>query len=152
MGVIDTLNISASGLTAQRLRMDLIAQNIANASTTRGADGEPYRRRTLVFAERTTSSFESILFENQSNYSYAPSFTGRGVRVTGIVEDHVNEMRKVYDPAHPDSDEDGYVTYPNVNPITEMTNLIDATRAYEANVTAMNATKSMLLKTLEIGQ
>lgn len=152
MGVIDTLNISASGLTAQRLRMDLIAQNIANSSTTRGADGEPYRRKTLVFAERTTNSFESILSESQTNYSYAPTFTGRGVRVTAIVEDHVTEMKLVYDPSHPDADEEGYVTYPNVNPVTEMTNLIDATRAYEANVTAMNATKSMLLKTLEIGQ
>ena len=77
---------------------------------------------------------------------------GSGVKITSIVEDHVSSMRTVYDPSHPDADEDGYVTYPNVNTVTEMTNLIDATRSYEANVTAFNATKNMALKGLELGK
>lgn len=152
MGAIDTLNISASGMTAQRLRMDLIAQNIANVSTTRGADGQPYRRQTLVFAEREVNSFESMLNASQNEFSYSSAFQGTGVKVTAIVEDHVTAMKQVYDPAHPDSDEDGYVTYPNVNAVTEMTNLIDASRAYEANITALNTTKSMLLKAMDMGK
>lgn len=149
MGAIDAMNISASGMTAQRLRMDLISQNIANVSTTRDANGEVYRRKTLVFAEKKNNSFQSILNKNNS---YSSALSGVGVKVTAIVEDHVTAMKQVYDPSHPDSNDEGYVTYPNVNTVTEMTNLIDASRAYEANVTALNATKSMLLKTLDMGK
>ena len=148
-GLFSTLNISASGMTAQSMRMDTIAENIANVNTTRDENGNVYRRKTVVFAEKTENAFQYALEQSQSQR--AVSTTGNGVKVTAIVEDHVTSMVKVYDPAHPDADEDGYVTYPNVNTVTEMTNLIDATRSYEANVTAFNATKNMLLKGLEVG-
>jgi len=150
MGIFNALNISASGLTAQSVRMDLISQNIANANTTRDKNGEPYRRKTVVFAERGTDPFKTAL--SKSMTKHASTKNGNGVKVTSIVEDHVTAMAKVYDPSHPDADEDGYVIYPNVNTVTEMTNLIDATRGYEANVTAFNATKNMLLKGLELGE
>lgn len=149
-GIFNGLNISASGLTAQSLRIDTISQNIANVNTTRDKDGNPYRRKTVVFAEKTDNAFQYAL--QMSQQSRATEINGNGVKVTAIVEDHVTAMTKVYDPAHPDADEDGYVTYPNINTVTEMTNLIDATRSYEANVTAFNATKNMLLKGLELGK
>ncbi|MDE7299268.1 MAG: flagellar basal body rod protein FlgC [Lachnospiraceae bacterium] len=150
MASIDALNISASGMSAQRLRMDLIAQNIANVNTTRDENGQVYRRKTLVFQARTQDTFSTMLA--QSSRTNASELVGNGVRVTGIAEDHVTAMKTVYDPGHPDADEDGYVTLPNVNTVTEITNLIDATRAYEANITAFNATKNMLLKGLEVGK
>lgn len=150
MSIFNALNISASGLSAQRLRMDLISQNIANVSTTRDDNGNPYRRQTLVVAEKS-DKFSNLLTQASSLRSNS-ELNGSGVKVTGIVEDHVTPMKEVYDPSHPDADENGYVTYPNVNTVTEMTNLIDATRSYEANVTAFNATKNMLLKGLEVGK
>lgn len=143
------LNISASGLTAQSLRMDTISQNLANVNTTRDENGDVYRRKTVVFEEKGHDSFSTALA--RSRQQRATQINGNGVKVTAIVEDHVTAMNKVYDPSHPDADEDGYVTYPNVNTVTEMTNLIDASRSYEANVTAFNATKNMLLKGLELG-
>ena len=149
-GLFNSLNISASGLTAQSLRMDTISQNIANVNTTRDQNGNPYRRKTVVFAEKGTNAFEYAL--QQQGLKRASQLNGQGVKVTAIVEDHVTSMKLVYDPSHPDANEDGYVYLPNVNTVTEMTNLIDATRSYEANVTAFNATKNMLLKGLELGQ
>lgn len=152
MAIMNALNVSASGMTAQRLRLDIISQNIANASTTRDENGEAYRRKTVMFAEKTSdsaSTFSRMLMNKASGLSET---VGNGVRVTAIVEDHVTAMKQVYDPSHPDANEEGYVTMPNVNTVTEMTNLIDATRSYEANVTAFNATKNMLLKGLEVGQ
>ena len=152
MAIMNALNVSASGMTAQRLRLDIISQNIANASTTRDDNGEAYRRKTVMFAEKSAdsaSSFNRMLMNKTSGLSET---VGNGVRVTAIVEDHVTAMKQVYDPSHPDANEEGYVTMPNVNTVTEMTNLIDATRSYEANVTAFNATKNMLLKGLEVGQ
>ncbi len=149
-GLCNSLNISASGLTAQSLRIDTISQNIANVNTTRDQNGKPYRRKTVVFAEKGTNAFEYAL--QQQGLKRATQLNGQGVKVTAIVEDHVTSMKLVYDPAHPDANEDGYVSLPNVNTVTEMTNLIDATRSYEANVTAFNATKNMLLKGLELGQ
>ena len=149
-GLFNSLNISASGLTAQSLRMDTISQNIANVNTTRDQNGKPYRRKTVVFAEKGVNAFEYAL--QQQGIRRATQTNGQGVKVTAIVEDHVTSMKLVYDPAHPDANEDGYVYLPNVNTVTEMTNLIDATRSYEANVTAFNATKNMLLKGLELGQ
>lgn len=150
MSFFNGMNISASGMTAQRLRMDLISQNIANVNTTRGEDGEPYRRQTVLFAEQQSDTFGNIL--EKTSLGRSKKVNGNGVQVVGIVEDHVTEMKKVYDPSHPDADEEGYVSYPNVNTVTEMTNLIDASRSYEANVTAFNATKNMLLKGLEVGK
>lgn len=145
MSVMNGMNISASGMTAQRLRMDIISQNIANINTTRDENGKPYRRKAVVFAEKNTSPFGEVLMKTAG-------LAGNGVKVTQIVEDTESAMRRVYDPTHPDADEEGYVTYPNVNVIQEMTDLIDATRSYEANVTAFNATKNMALKGLEIGK
>lgn len=152
MPIMNALNISASGMTAQRLRLDIISQNIANVNTTRDENGEAYRRKTVTFAERGSDSsnrFGRLLMNTESGMTEA---RGNGVRVTSIVEDHVTAMKMVYDPSHPDANEEGYVTMPNVNTVTEMTNLIDATRSYEANVTAFNATKNMLLKGLELGK
>ena len=150
MSFFNGMTISASGMTAQRLRMDLISQNIANVNTTRDEDGEPYRRQTVLFAEQQSDSFGSIL--EKTSLGKSKKLNASGVKVVGIVEDHVTDMKKVYDPSHPDADDEGYVSYPNVNTVTEMTNLIDASRSYEANVTAFNATKNMLLKGLEVGK
>ena len=152
MSLMGALNVSASGMSAQRTRMDIISQNIANVNTTRDENGDVYRRQTVVFAEKNDSNFESILTAMQTGISRKTDPLGDGVKITGIAEDHVTPMKMVYDPAHPDADEDGYVTMPNVNTVTEMTNLIDATRSFEANVTAFNATKNMALKGLEIGK
>jgi flagellar basal-body rod protein FlgC len=133
-----SLRISSSGLSAERLRMDTISSNIANANTTRGADGGPYRRKIAVFQENLDQASENA---NKL----------LGVKAVGIEED-TSPFEKVYDPTHPDADADGYVTMPNVNILNEMADLITATRAYEANVTAMNSEKSMFLKALEIGR
>lgn len=143
MALFSSFNINASGMTAERLRSDIISQNLANVNTTSTKDGGPYRRKTVVFTEKGNSSFNQVLMTTQGA-------VGKGVKVTKIVEDTSTAMRMVYDPSHPDADENGYVTYPNVNTVTEMTNLIDASRAYEANVTAFNASKSMAMKGLEI--
>lgn len=145
MGLFSSFNINASGMTAQRLRSDTISANIANVNTTNTGDGTPYVRKTVVFSEKGTNTFSNKLLTAQG-------YVGSGVKVSAIVEDTETEMNKVYDPAHPDADENGYVTYPNVNIVTEMTNMIDASRAYEANVTAFGASKAMALKGLEIGK
>lgn len=144
MGIFNSFNISASGMTAQRLRTDTISQNLANVNTTSTSSGGPYRRQTVVFQEKESSSFNDMLTSSGR--------VGTGVKVKAIVEDTWTDMIEVYDPSHPDADENGYVTYPNVNTVTEMTNLIDATRAYEANVTAFNASKTMAMKGLSINK
>lgn len=149
MAIFSGLNISASGMSAQRIRMDILAENAANVKTTRGDDNQPYRRKNVVFMEKPATNFSTIL---NSVTGYRNSYIGNGVKVTEIVEDTKTPMNMVYDPAHPDADENGYVTYPNVNVVTEMVDLIDATRAYEANVTAFNATKSMAPQALDIGR
>lgn len=147
MALFSQFNICASGMTAQRLRTDVISQNIANVNTTRTADGTPYVRKEVVLTEKGSSnSFSSVFAAAQSGVA------GNGVKVTSIQEDTSTDMTKVYDPSHPDADENGYVTYPNVNIVQEMTDMIDATRSYEANVTAFNAGKSMASKGLDIGK
>ncbi len=147
MSMFSGMDINASGLTAQRYRMDIISENVANANTTRTKDGTPYVRKTVTFAAKGAQTpFSRVLGSSMDQYS------GQGVKVVSVNEDRVTPMNKVYDPSHPDADENGYVTYPNVNIVTEMTNLIDATRAYEANATAFDATKSMALKGLQIGK
>jgi flagellar basal-body rod protein FlgC len=143
MGMFDGLEISASGLTAERMRMDVTAQNLANAQTTRGADGQPYRRKEVVLAERQApGSFGAAL-------AGAMTPGGKGVEVAAIAEDQT-PLKRVYDPSHPDADADGYVQMPNVDTVAEMVDLISAQRAYEANVTAMQAAKQMFSKTLEL--
>jgi flagellar basal-body rod protein FlgC len=144
MSAFSGMNISSSGMTAQRLRMDIISQNIANVNTTRDENGNPYRRKAVVFSEKDATPFQEVFMRTAG-------VVGNGVKVTRIVEDN-KAMRKVFDPNHPDADDAGYVTYPNVNIVQEMTDLIDATRSFEANVTAFNATKSMALKGLEVGK
>ncbi|MSS63019.1 flagellar basal body rod protein FlgC [Velocimicrobium porci] len=142
MSVFGAMNASASGMTAQTLRTDIISQNIANVNTTRDANGNVYKRKNVVFAEKSASTFSQA-------FSVAKSNLANGVKVTQIVEDN-SDGKMVYDPTHPDANEEGYVTYPNVNIVSEMTDLIDASRAYEADVTAFNATKAMAMKALEI--
>ncbi len=134
MGLISLMKVSATGLSAERLRMDTIADNLANANTTRSVNGGPYRRKVVVFQPITPT----------------PQLPG-GVRAVAIVED-ASPLRRVYQPGHPDADPDGYVTYPNVDMIHEMVDLITATRAYEANIQAFNASKMMFMRTLEIGR
>lgn len=146
MGLFQSFNISASGMTAERFRTDVIAQNIANVTTTRTADGTPYRRKVVTFAEKRLTPFDEML--NRQRYSYK----GDGVKVTSVQEDTTSDYIMEYDPAHPDADENGYVSYPNVNIVTEMTNLIDASRGYEANVTAFNAIKAMAQSGLQVGK
>ncbi|AZB42935.1 flagellar basal body rod protein FlgC [Bacillus sp. FJAT-42376] len=147
MSIFNSLNTSASALTAQRLRMDVVSSNIANAETTRGklVDGkwQPYQRKLVEIKER--DSFSSM-FSTARN-----GMAGSGVQVTQISDDKT-PFKLVYDPAHPDADVQGYVKLPNVDPLKEMTDLISSSRSYEANVTVFNASKSMLLKALEIGK
>ncbi|MCR5558301.1 MAG: flagellar basal body rod protein FlgC [Butyrivibrio sp.] len=146
MSIYDSFNINSSGMTAQRFRMDIISENIANASTTRTEDGSPYVRKVVRFQEKGGQTpFSRILHDRLDQYS------GRGVKVVQVQEDTWTQMNIVYDPAHPDADENGYVTYPNVNTVTEMTNLIDAQRSYEANATAFNASKNIATRGLELG-
>lgn len=146
MSFFGSLDVSTSALTAQRLRMDIISQNIANSDTTRTEDGTPYKRKVVLFEEiGNSSSFSSFL------NSAMDSQVGQGVRVSNVVKDET-PGNKVYDPDHPDADEDGYLTKPNVNVVEEMVNMISASRSYEANITAINTTKTMIAKTLEIGK
>ncbi len=153
MGMFDSFDINASGMTAQRFRMDIISENIANSNTTRTEDGTPYRRKVVTFQEKgntlnqiTGQTFSSTL------KSAAKQYRGSGVKVVSVTEDTTTDLKMVYDPSHPDADENGYVTYPNVDTVTEMVNLIDASRSYEANATAFEASKSLAARGLEIGQ
>lgn len=147
MSMFSAFNVSASGMTAQRLRMDIISENVANANTTRTEDGTPYRRKVVNFVQKgEQTSFSKVLGRVSKGY------IGQGVKVEGIYEDYTSDLQKAYDPAHPDADENGYVSYPNVSIVTEMTNLIDASRAYEANNTAFTASKAIALKGLELAK
>lgn len=145
MELLPAMAISASGLTAERLRLDIIANNLANINTTRTPRGGPYRREVPVFAEKLQAAMGQI---SGRPSSLAP---GAGVEVEAILEDN-SPPRLVYDPSHPDADADGYVHLPNINIVNEMIDLITASRAYEANVTVLNAAKAMTLKALEIGR
>ncbi len=144
MAFLNSLSISASALTAEKFRSDIILQNMANINTTRTKDGTPYRRKQVVFEERGMS-FSSVM--NQS----AAIASGGGVRVRKVVEND-SDFTPVYDPTHPHADEDGYVYMPNVNRAEEMVDLMSASRAYEANITAVNVVKSMVMKAMDIGK
>lgn len=146
MSIFDSFSINASGMTAQRYRMDIISENVANANTTRTQDGTPYRRKIVTFEEKGPAVGKFSSFFGVATDKY----TKQGVKVTSVQDDTYTQMNKVYDPSHPDADENGYVLYPNVNIVTEMTNLIDASRSYEANATAFNASKSIAMKGLEM--
>ncbi len=145
MGLFDSINISASALTAEKTRIDIISKNIANANTTRTTGGLPYRRQMVVFEENKKASFASYLEK------FTNKFNGQGVKVSRVVEDE-SPFKLKYEPGHPDADENGYVQLPNVDVVREMVDLIDAQRAYEANITAINTTKNMMMNALEIGR
>lgn len=150
MSIFNGFDISASALTAQRLRMDVISSNMAHQDTTRAqlvnGEWQPYRRKMVVFESNPNKPFSSYLKSAMKSES-----AGKGVRVSRIIEDQ-SPFKLVYQPEHPDADENGYVQMPNVDPLQEMVDLLGATRSYEANVTTLNATKSMLMKALEIGR
>lgn len=145
MAIFSGMNVNASGMTAQRLRMDVISENIANANTTRTKEGGAYVRKNVVLTEKVTPThtFGEVLNRTIGGVS-------TGVKATAIVNDTDTDMNLVYDPSHPDADENGYVTYPNVNVVTEMTDLIDATRSYEANATAFEASKNIASRGLQL--
>ena len=146
MDLYDALNTSGSGLSAQRLRMNLISANLANVHTTHTAEGGPFRRREVVFAAvpQKADSFRNVLKARQEAQA-------SGVKAVKIFADPRPPVTK-YEPHHPDADEKGYVAYPNVSLVEEMVNMISASRSYEANVTAVRAAKDMALKALEIGR
>jgi flagellar basal-body rod protein FlgC len=149
MGMFDALDISGSALSAERLRMDVTSENLANAQTTKGANGQPYRRKEVVLQEvGGGASFGATLAGVMGGGGTAGSTPG-GVQVSGIVEDS-SQGQLVYDPGHPDANAQGYVRMPNVESVTEMTDLITESRSYEANVTAMQTAKSMYTKTLDL--
>lgn len=148
MGVFDAMNVSASGLTAQRLRMDVASSNMANVDTTRGifknGKWEPYQRKMVVLGSGE-SSFKTMFNKAVNKEELS------GVKVNQVIDDQ-SPFKTVYQPDHPDANEDGFVLLPNVDPLKEMVDLMSATRSYEANVTALNAAKGMYLKALEIGR
>lgn len=145
MGFLSSLDISGSALTAQRMRMDVVAQNVANIDTTRDADGNPYRRRMVIFQAQDGQTFSQALNSEMSGTA------GTGVKVTELIEDP-SEFKYEYDPQHPDADEFGYVRKPNVELAREMVDMMSATRSYEANITLLNSTKSMAMSALDIGK
>lgn len=152
MGMFSSINTAASGLTAQRLRLDVISDNIANADTTRTADGGPYRRSRVVLKGKVDQPYWNSPFQPND----LDNGVGKGVKVEKIEKDMSTELRYVYDPTHPDAIKSGpkkdYVAYPNVNPVTEMVDMISASRAYEANISVIDGTKAMFNKALEIGR
>ncbi|AXH98695.1 flagellar basal body rod protein FlgC [Sporosarcina sp. PTS2304] len=152
MSIFHSLNTSSSALTAQRLRMDVISSNMANVDSTRAkqVDGEwqPYRRKTVTLQPKE-GQFASFLQAAKGTHTHG---SANGVAVTRIKEDRETPFKLVFDPTHPDANDEGYVQMPNVDPLREMIDLMSATRSYEANVTVLNANKSMLMKALEIGR
>jgi flagellar basal-body rod protein FlgC len=154
MGFFKSLDISASGLSAQRFRMDIISENIANYQTTHTADGTPYVRKYTIFQEREGGQNFADALRNAyaTDAGTSPSSAvGGGVRVVEVREDTA-PFRLDYDPTHPDALEDGYVRYPNVEMVTEMVDMMSAYRSYEAGITAMQQTKAMAMKALDIGK
>jgi flagellar basal-body rod protein FlgC len=153
MGLFTGIEISASGLTAERARMNVIAENLANANSTRGADGLPYQRKAVILESRPLQSFASVLDTARAAVSRPGAGQGAppagGVQVSAVVPDGA-PGRRVYDPEHPDADRQGFVTLPNVNPVTEMVDLISASRSYEANATALQTSKQMFQRTFDI--
>ena len=151
MSFLNTLDISASALTAERFRMDIVAQNLANIDTTRTEEGGPYRRRLVVFQERGLS-FQSALDKAAERYTYVNQknrVPNGGVRVEEVIRDE-SDFTPVYNPAHPDADEDGYVLMPNVDRAEESVDLMAATHSYNANITTVNVIKAMAMKASEI--
>jgi len=153
MSIFHGMNTTASALTAQRLRMDVISSNMANVDTTRAklvnGEWQAYRRKSVTMKpiDGNFSNFLNVAMGSQDNRS-----VGNGVKVSDVKEDTDTPFKLVYDPTHIDANENGYVEMPNVDPLKEMVDLISATRSYEANVTVFNANKAMMSKALEIGK
>lgn len=147
MSFLNSFDISVSGLTAQRQRLDIVAENIANANTTRTEDGGPYRRKIVTLEEKPVSTFQSEINSRLRKYESEKG----GVRVSQVTEDQ-RDLEPVYDPDHPDANEEGYVMMPNVDLVKETVDGMSAIRSYEANITAFNAIKLMAQKALEIGK
>jgi flagellar basal-body rod protein FlgC len=145
MGIFTSIDTSSSGLTAERLRMDVISNNIANVNTTRTESGDPFRRKLTIFQSRNPRG-SRLPFGDRLK----PTLVGKGVRVAAIMED-MAPFKMEYDPNHPDADAEGYVRRPNINIVHEMVDMITATRAYEANVTSINSAKDMINAALNIG-
>lgn len=142
MNLMTAIEVSASGLSAQRKRLEVLVSNLVNANTTRAAGTEPYRRRDVVFASASPETgFGAALDDAVLNV--------QGVAIAGVVTDNSEPLRR-YEPGHPHADKDGYVAYPNINPMEEMVNMLSAARSYEANLQAANTAKEMAVKTLEI--
>jgi len=154
MSLFDAMRISATGMSAERTRMDVASENLANANSTNGPNG-PYRRKEVALRTAGGGGFSTTLASiagsvpGSGGIGSMTGATGRGVQVTGVVEDKTPN-RKVYDPGHPDADAQGYVSMPNVNPVVEMTDLISSSRAYEANVTAMQTSKTMISRVMDL--
>ena len=152
MGIFSSINIAASGLTAQRTRLDVIADNIANVNSTRTEEGGVYHRKRVIFRPRVSQPYWRGPFVPRT----MDNGIGKGVRIVEIEEDRDTKPRLVYDPTHPDAIKSGprkgYVEYPNVNIVNEMVDMIAASRSYEANVAIVNGSKSMFMKALEIGR
>lgn len=144
MSLFSSLTINSTGLTAERLRLDVISNNIANMETTRTASGGPYIRKVVTFEENLNNSLNELSSSKDKKLA--------GVKVSTIQNDTSTPLKSVYKPNHPDADEKGYVLMPNVNPLNEMIDLVTASRGYEANVTALNTNKQMFMKALEIGR
>jgi flagellar basal-body rod protein FlgC len=145
MSIFDALQISASGLNSQRIRMNVVSSNLANSETTRTPEGGPYKRKDVVFSSQPLRMSFDTMLNSQMDEKL------NEVKVLEVVEDQRPPIMK-YDPQHPDADENGFVSLPNIDIIKEMVNMMSASRSYEANVTAVNATKSMAQKALEIGR
>ncbi len=152
MSFYESMRVSATGLTAQSLRMDVISENIANVDTLRTEDGGPYKQKSVIFAqENAREPFDSVYRNELFNNGIGYDSNGQGVKVTEIAVDN-SEGVLVYDPTNPYANDEGYVERSNVNVVEQMVNMISASRSYESNVTAMNTTKTMITKTLEIGR
>lgn len=143
MSLLSVLSVSASGMSAQRTRAELIVQNLANSETTRTPEGGPYHRQDAIFESATQSSPFASVFQNELGDGVS------GVSVAEVIQD-AREGEKRYQPGHPDADKDGYVTYPNINPAEDMVDLLSAQRGYESNVAAMNAIKDMIQRSIDL--
>jgi flagellar basal-body rod protein FlgC len=164
MDFFSIFNITGGGMTAQRSRMNVVAGNLANAETTRTAEGGPYRRRSVLFrAQPAANEFAALLTSGPQLSRVDPQSgqipfksSDRSQHVLSVEVDAIQESKqdpkKIYDPQHPDANEEGYVSYPDINPMEEMTDLLSATRSYEANLTTFNATKSLVHRLLDIGR
>lgn len=150
MSLFSALSVSASGMNAQRVRAELLVENMANAETTRTSEGGPYRRKDVVFqSEQQQSPFASILSDQMNGSTGSRDATATGVTVSDVIVDQ-RDPQKRYLPGHPDADADGYVSFPNLNPAEEMVDLVSSSRGYQANVASMTSLKEMIQRSIDL--